>query len=402
MQVRDLAHAAGDAQTAADLEALWEALGSEFNSAFGNSTDGCYDKCSTQTALALALALGVAGNGTAATQQRLLEAVNARGGHMSVGIIGGKFLHDSLKAAGHEATALALLEQTDYPSLGFFFANTMEPATTNLWELPDALAEGTGMNSRNHHMWSSYSAYLVRSVAGLDPSTEVPRTFAMRPAAADGLASAAVDMRTPYGTVSLAWRSHGGAQTAQVAAGLGDAAALDCGIAGGVIESVEFASFGAPRYKGRGPMEWEAHPTCHANTSKAVATRLCVGHASCSVPSDAAVFSALPEACHQDLTRPPKLWLRVRCTQPLSVHVTASVPLAAKAVLELPAFRLLGNRSTVELLEAGVRVPVVSAFDHPSIALPTGISTATMATDHAQRTVVRLELGSGEYSFELR
>ena len=149
MQVRDLARAAGDAQTAADLEALWESLGSEFNGAFGNSTDGCYDKCSTQTALALALALGVAGNGTAATQQRLLEAVSARGGHMSVGIIGGKFLHDSLKAAGHEATALALLEQTDYPSLGFFFANTMEPATTNLWELPDALAEGTGMNSRN-------------------------------------------------------------------------------------------------------------------------------------------------------------------------------------------------------------------------------------------------------------
>jgi hypothetical protein len=45
---------------------------------------------------------------------------------------------------------------------------------------------------------------------------------------------------------------------------------------------------------------------------------------------------------------------------------------------------------------------VVSAFDHPSIALPTGISTAAMATDHAQRTVVRLELGSGDYSFELR
>ena len=58
--------------------------------------------------------------------------------------------------------ALAVLEQTDYPSIGYSFANSLEPATTNLWELPDAPAEGTGMNSRNHHMYSSFSGYLVQ------------------------------------------------------------------------------------------------------------------------------------------------------------------------------------------------------------------------------------------------
>jgi hypothetical protein len=404
LQVTDLARAIGDAKTVADLEALSESLSNAFNTAFGNETDGCYDKCTTQTALALALTLGVAGNGTAATSQRLLEAVQAHAGHMSVGIIGGKFLHDALKAGGQEETALALLEQTDYPSLGYFFANAMEPATTNLWELPDALAEGTGMNSRNHHMWSAYSAYLVRSVAGLDPAAHAPRTFTMRPASTEGLASATVDMRTPYGTVSLAWRSHGGAQSAQVAAGLGDTADLDCGSSGGVIESVEFASFGAPGYERGAPLRWAADPLCHASTSQAIAAKLCVGFASCRVPSDASYFSPLPEACHLDLARPLKLWLKVRCARPLSLHVATSVPLAAKVVLELPAFRLLENRSTVELLEGGVHVPVASSYERherESISLPAGIRTASVATDHAQRSIVRVELGSGSYSFVL-
>jgi hypothetical protein len=31
---------------------------------------------------------------------------------------------------------------------------------------PDALGEGIGMNSRNHHMISSYSGYLISVVAG--------------------------------------------------------------------------------------------------------------------------------------------------------------------------------------------------------------------------------------------
>ena len=72
-----------------------------------------------------------------------------------------------LDAAKAHDTALSVLAQTDYPSFGFEFANTLEKTTTNLWELPDAVAEGTGMNSRNHHMFSSFSAYLVQSVAGV-------------------------------------------------------------------------------------------------------------------------------------------------------------------------------------------------------------------------------------------
>ena len=59
---------------------------------------------------------------------------------------------------------------TDYPSIGFLFANQWEPATENLWELMDGYSEGTGMNSRNHHMWSSYSHYIVQRLGGIAPA----------------------------------------------------------------------------------------------------------------------------------------------------------------------------------------------------------------------------------------
>ena len=71
--------------------------------------------------------------------------------HHNTGIIGWKFLFEGLKGGGHEDAALGILEQTDYPSVGLMFANSLEPASENLWELMDAFVEGIGMNSRNHH-----------------------------------------------------------------------------------------------------------------------------------------------------------------------------------------------------------------------------------------------------------
>ena len=64
----------------------------------------------------------------------------------------------ALAAIGRKDIALAVLEKTDYPSFGFMRYNTLEPATSNLWELLDAPYQGSGMNSRNHHMWGRSQA----------------------------------------------------------------------------------------------------------------------------------------------------------------------------------------------------------------------------------------------------
>jgi alpha-L-rhamnosidase len=153
-----MAHAAKNATWAAQLMELHTKLLAQYNQVFYKG-GGKYDT-DTQTALALGLALGAAKacSATNQTQAALLSAVSTRGTHSYTGIIGSSELYPMLDAAGAHDTALAVLSQTAYPSFGFAFANSLEKATTNLWELPDAPAEGTGMNSRNHHMASSYSA----------------------------------------------------------------------------------------------------------------------------------------------------------------------------------------------------------------------------------------------------
>ena len=134
----------------------------------------------SQADQALAIALEVAADPQRAAAL-LLQAVLATKHHPTVGIIGNKFLHAGLAAAGHHGDALALLEQTTYPSFGYQFANTLEPASENIWELWDSPFEGTGMNSRNHHMFSSYSHFLVTVVGGI---TEEPGHLRLRPALA--------------------------------------------------------------------------------------------------------------------------------------------------------------------------------------------------------------------------
>jgi alpha-L-rhamnosidase len=44
--------------------------------------------------------------------------------------------------------------------------NPFEPATT-IWELMDAPSEGPGMNSRNHHMYSSVGQFIVERYGGI-------------------------------------------------------------------------------------------------------------------------------------------------------------------------------------------------------------------------------------------
>ena len=392
-QVADMATATGNATAGAALAAEAKAVAVAFTAAFeskGSSPAGCFDSCATQTGQVLALELGVATD-VNATRGRLLELIqNASApNHYSTGIIGFKFLFDQLKAAGHEETALSLLSQTDYPSIGFYFANAMEPASTNLWELPDAVNEGVGMNSRNHHMWSSYSAYLVRSVAGVDQRGGGAE-FLLRPASVTGLAGAEVEMNTPLGAVSMKWTNRGGTQMERVAGGVGDAAQIKCGGAGhgGVIAKVAFASFGAPAVRAVSDLsanaagaaqnsrsldhllEFGADDVCHAPSSLEVVASRCEGREQCDVAADASLFADLPAQCHADLAQPSRLWIQAVCSEPLSVEVEVTVPVAAgkTTTLELPLYRVAAaaasNSATqeamlVEVLEGGQRVALV-------------------------------------------
>lgn len=155
----DLAHilemgAALNAPEVPALEALQAKLFSQFNAAWAHNFSyyGSSPTDGAQTAQAAALALGVVPPvAVPAVTAYLVKDIAAHSGHLSVGIIGQKYLTRALTATGNAWLAANISMQTDYPSFGWTFNHPEEPATT-LWELWDGPAEGPGMNSRNHIM----------------------------------------------------------------------------------------------------------------------------------------------------------------------------------------------------------------------------------------------------------
>merc|ERR1719445_868186 len=97
-------------------------------------------------------------------EKGLLAQIETDANLLTTGIIGAKLLLPILHSLNATQLSLNLIKGGDaanasYPSWAWEGQNAMEPATA-VWELWDAPSEGDGMNSRNHHMFSSVSAYL--------------------------------------------------------------------------------------------------------------------------------------------------------------------------------------------------------------------------------------------------
>jgi alpha-L-rhamnosidase len=146
----ELATALGKAADASALAAYRASLVADFNAAWlkPGGRYGAANGDALQTANSAALVLGgvvppaAVKNVTAA----LVADVVARG-HFSTGIIGMRYLHRALVAAGAGDAALATVWAPDYPSFSFEFNHPDEPATT-LWELLDGPTQGPGALTR--------------------------------------------------------------------------------------------------------------------------------------------------------------------------------------------------------------------------------------------------------------
>lgn len=150
-QGAELATALGDKANATALAARAEALILEFNKAYQGS-NGCYDGMCFQTALSLALKIGAVPAAQVPALGKMLvdDIVSTRNNSVSVGIIGAKAMFPVLETLNESATALALAEQTSYPSWGYMSYNTLEPSVGGIWELWATPTTGPSMNSRNH------------------------------------------------------------------------------------------------------------------------------------------------------------------------------------------------------------------------------------------------------------
>ena len=347
----DVAHAIemGGALASPDvprLRALWAALAAQFNAAWARS--GYYGSSPTdgaQCAQAQAIGAGVVPPANlSAVAAYLVADIAAHGQHLSVGIIGQKYLARALTATGHADTAVDVLLATDYPSFGWTFGHPDEPATS-LWELWSAPSEGPGMNSRAHVMQASVGAWLYTDVAGIaqaEGSAGYEQLLLWpRVTTHPALPYASGTLDTIRGTVALAWSSSGGGGAGANASAFAATATLPANTAGEVrlpfppgtpvgalvvtdgappvtcaanvpegavaafacapgatVSGVAFASFGTPTGTCAGGF---ARGACHAPSSLAVLQAACLGQNACEVTADASVFGGDP--CYGTLKR---------------------------------------------------------------------------------------------------
>lgn len=180
---------------------LWaQSLRDEFHTSYYHTSERRYDNGAMVTYV-LPLTLGAVPPGEKdAVFQNLVAKVKASNGTWTGGIINNRFLFDVLHENGAAAIGLSMLQLKTYPSYGYMYFNEYEPARECMWEIPDAPYQGTGMNSRNHHMYSSVGHYLLTGVAGLR------RTSSRELAATVGeLAHAAVRVQMARGEARFSW-----------------------------------------------------------------------------------------------------------------------------------------------------------------------------------------------------
>eukprot|EP00948_MAST-09A_sp_MAST-9A-sp1_P000314 g314.t1 len=290
-QAIPLAKALGNSSIASALTDEFNSVAKEFNAKFYHADTFSYDN-GIQTALVLGVASGICPDNEKVISNLVKDIANHKG-HYTTGIIGFRYLFDALYGANQSALAHNILVETDYPSIGYYFANPDEQASENLWELPDANREGTGMNSRNHHMWSSYSSYLVRRVGGVQTLSRYE--YELTPASSTDLSGASTLVKLKQGDLEFKWQKHGGKHCVILPNNM--SASLTCGKNGGTIEDVLFAGHGYQEGLECSQMK-PSDSTCYTDQKEFVQNE-CIGKKECTL-NPASITNSVDSSCETE------------------------------------------------------------------------------------------------------
>ena len=398
-QARELAAALGYAENVTNFEKIFNEQAKSFNKAFLN--DGKYLN-GLQITYVLPLALGIV---PADIMDDFVKAfLNQLTGtdktHITAGIIGTKFILPVLSQLKQHSLAVEIVQQTSYPSWGYMIHNPYEPATT-IWELWNAFNGSAGMDSRNHHMFSSVSGWMMTEMVGLS----IPEgsygfnEIHFHPARTLDLSRASVSLEHPK-KVKMSWQRKGGIQCAKspedsssVNPGLPkhDGLKLSCGEEG-VISEVLFASFGTPT----GSCGYYSTGSCHAESSVAVVKELCLGKENCYVPTDGDFWGNVCPGVTKWLS------VAVQCMSTgqgaavdykfSSLHLDLSIPVGSKGAVFLPAH---GKRD----LKVWEGEDLIWYERDESLKGVPGVLSSEWLPESDS---LKLQLSSGSYSFVVR
>ena len=126
--------------------------------------------------------------------------------HLNTGIVGTRYLLETLTRYGRADLAYAIATQTTYPSWGYM----IKEGATTLWERWEYLA-GSGMNSHNHIMFGSVDIWFYKVLAGInvDPSAPGFERFMIKPCVVGDLEHVSASVKTIRGMVACEWaRTH--------------------------------------------------------------------------------------------------------------------------------------------------------------------------------------------------
>ncbi|NLJ69185.1 MAG: family 78 glycoside hydrolase catalytic domain [Firmicutes bacterium] len=120
--------------------------------------------------------------------------------HFDTGIVGTRYMLDTLTDLGYKEVAYRMMAQESFPSLGYMIR---EGATT-VWERWEKLT-GTGMNSHNHIMLGSVDTWFYRALAGIRLGEAGWNSVIIKPAIPAALDHASASAKTLKGQIKSSW-----------------------------------------------------------------------------------------------------------------------------------------------------------------------------------------------------
>ncbi|KAJ7049567.1 bacterial alpha-L-rhamnosidase-domain-containing protein [Mycena amicta] len=218
----------GNTADAATFASQAASVKRSFNTAFFNASLGHYagngdaDYRQSHNLLALAFNLTTDAVQAQTVADGVVADVNgARGGHLNTGALSTKHILPVLTKYGYPDVALAVAQQTTYPSWGFWIEN----GGTSLWE-------GWWVDARSHdHMFlGTFEDWYYKSVLGIQATSTAFKTVSIAPLFTSSIPSASGWLLTPFGNLTISYTITGAAL------------ALDVTLPVGVSAVVSFAS----------------------------------------------------------------------------------------------------------------------------------------------------------------
>jgi alpha-L-rhamnosidase len=186
------AKAVGNEAVAREAYDIQERIRSAFNTAFYDEAEKSYGFYGSNV---LALYMGVPDDRRDDVIATLRDELEVKcKGHLNTGIIGTRYLFETLSMNGMGDLAYTIMNQRDYPSFGWW----LEQGATTTWE------QWNGRDSRNHPMFGGGLTWFSRVLAGVDTDPVEPgfKHVIIRPIPAPQLTEVNYSTMTPYGEVA--------------------------------------------------------------------------------------------------------------------------------------------------------------------------------------------------------